>query len=69
MLGDTKAVDFEEPADVRAFIRGGVVAVVFAVNAFADRIGYTPLSGTESTAIIGISGLLVYVVRKFRKRS
>ena len=68
MLGETKAVDIEEPADVRAFIRGSLIAGVFAANACADRSGYTPLSGTESTAIIGISGLLVYVVRKFRKR-
>jgi len=64
----TKVFDLEEPADVRAFIRGTFVGGVFLVNAFADRIGYDPLSGTESTAIIGLSGLAVYAVRKWRAR-
>lgn len=62
----TKAVDFEEPADVRAFVRGLLIAVVFAVNAFAERLGYVPLTGVESTAIIGFGGVLVYAIRKLR---
>ncbi len=40
------------------------VAVLGAVNGFADRIGYDPLSGLESTAVLGVVGALIFVVRK-----
>lgn len=54
----------EEGADARAAVRGIVVGVVAFVNGFADRFGYTPLSGLETTGVIAGAGALVIAWRK-----
>ncbi len=55
-------------ADSRDAIAGVVTGFVLLVNGFADRIGYAPLTGTETAGIIGAVWSAVLVWRKLAQR-
>lgn len=51
-------------ADKRDGVRALAIAAIALFNGFADRFSYLPLSGLESTALLGVAGLAVFFVRK-----